>query len=187
MQKRCVECYTIGELSDEARKNAVQAVLGAGWMNDLGQAFAHEDAVGVMEAHGWKVTDGPYYDLYRRGSFGLSADYVGGATDDKARALEQEAKAAGVDLWGRLTYKHYPSDHSVVDVEATPNDSDGELGDDEARAWETRLAEAAKAALQAATEAVRAQWDAVQSDEYVVDHAEANEILFTSEGRPCPI
>lgn len=184
MKRKCIDCYLLGELGEEAKERAIENARNAEYtfLSEIAREQAHEAAAWELARRGFDLEDGPYYDLYR-GEFALRAGWHGYLPKDfggDLTELEKKARAAGAEV--SIMLVPYRGDRATATEVAVWADSleAKESFEDEAYAL-------AEEALRAARAAVEKAWEAVLSDEFVASLAEDNEVLFTKDGRLCPL
>jgi len=184
MVKKCVECYLISELAEEAREQAIETVRGDEYfLYKIAREDAQDAAAWVLAERGFDLEEGPFYDLHR-GDFAVRASWHGYKPQDLGGGLtelERRAREANVDI--HIWLIPVGDRRTTIEVEVeTPEDRE-----DLRASFEEEAHALAEEALEEARRAVAEAWDTVLSDEYVADFAEANERLFTEKGEACPL
>ena len=192
MEKKYIECYTLDELNEEARKRALDDLLDTGvdFISLIAQDAAHKAVSNVLAAHGLELQDGPYYQLEGKGQyFSLAAVWQGGGTNPIAKTVDAHLDMHGLEASAIISLEHRCCRRSkpVIDVEVWPADEDEDV---ESRAIETaqdELEYLLRKALEDAEKATRDKWEYHFSEEYLESFAEKNNVLFTENGKLCPV
>ena len=181
MIARCIECYTIDELTPEARSRALQMLATTSLPAKEAEREVNADVVRVLSEYGLHLVDGPYYDL-DKGEWWLQAVYIGGgirwkrlqnAIKEQGADASESGLVPGVSLMGtRITV---PRAVVTGDNGATIPDLQAKMG--------RMLTEAAKATEDAA----RLAWQSAFDNERLAELARREGWLFQEDGSNCPI